>query len=83
MLHLPALVVEEGSLVDDGLRVVLNVRTSWSKEKVKTKIFTDGITNKLVGFWAEDDEAKLDMLLVRVYGQVLLKSLWSPFVFMV
>ena len=70
MLQLTSVFVDESRLVDDALRVVLSVRTTWTKESVNVKIFTDGITNKLVGFWAQDDKLKNDMLLVRVYGQV-------------
>ena len=84
MLQLTSVFVDESRLVDDALRVVLSVRTTWTKESVNVKIFTDGITNKLVGFWAQDDKLKNDMLLVRVYGQVgdemcyrLVKGLWS------
>jgi len=69
MLQLTSVFVDESRLVDDALRVVLSVRTTWTKESVNVKIFTDGITNKLVGFWAQDDKLKNDMLLVRVYGQ--------------
>ena len=84
MLQLTSVFVDESRLVDDALRVVLSVRTTWTKESVNVKIFTDGITNKLVGFWAQDDKLKNDMLLVRVYGQVgyemcyrLVNGLWS------
>jgi len=69
MLELNSLVIDESRLLDDALKVVLSVRTLWTKDSVNSKVFTDGITNKLVGFWAKDDKAKGDMLLVRVYGQ--------------
>jgi len=69
MLQLPGLVVNESRLIEDALAVVLRVRATWAEKKVHSKVFTDGITNKLVGFWTEDDKAKADMLLVRVYGQ--------------
>ena len=70
MLELNSLVINESRLLDDALKVVLSVRTSWTTDSVNSKVFTDGITNKLVGFWTKDDNAKEDMLLVRVYGQV-------------
>ena len=70
MLLLPAKTVTEARLVEDALDVVLLVKASWTVDKVKSKLFTDGITNKLVGFWTIDDSSKKDMLLVRVYGQV-------------
>ena len=33
------------------------------------QVFTDGISNKLVGCYLHDDTARKDMVLVRVYGQ--------------
>jgi len=69
MLLLSTKFVAESTLVRDALDVVLRVRSAWTEDTVKSKLFTDGITNKLVGFWAEDDSSKKDMLLVRVYGQ--------------
>ena len=33
------------------------------------QVFTDGISNKLVGCSLHGDKAKQDMVLVRVYGQ--------------
>lgn len=69
MLLLPAKTVTEARLIEDALDVVLLVKTAWTVDKVKSKLFTDGITNKLVGFWTIDDCSKKDMLLVRVYGQ--------------
>jgi len=61
--------VSESSLVDNAVEIVLRVRPEWSRDSVLHKVFTDGITNKLVGFWAKDDMGRRDTLLVRVYGQ--------------
>ena len=58
------LTTEEG-LKAGGLEVLRMVRPSWSLELVQWKVFTDGITNKLLGGWCGD---KMDMVLVRVYG---------------
>jgi len=69
MINLNNLVVDESRLLEDALKVVLQVRESWTADSVNKKVFTDGISNKLVGFWAADDHGKADMLLVRVYGQ--------------
>lgn len=69
MLSLSTKFVDESRLIQDSLDVVLRVRTSWTEDTVKSKLFTDGITNKIVGFWEVDDSCKKDMLLVRVYGQ--------------
>ena len=35
-------------------------------EKIHWKVFTDGITNKLIGVWCGDN--KEDTVLIRVYG---------------
>ena len=75
MLSLSTKFVDESRLIQDSLDVVLRVRTSWTEDTVKSKLFTDGITNKIVGFWEVDDSCKKDMLLVRVYGQV---GSWVP-----
>jgi len=45
--------------------VIKKIRPSWSEDLVQWKVFSDGITNKLIGAWCKD---KADMLLVRVYG---------------
>jgi len=45
--------------------VIKKIRPSWSEALVQWKVFSDGITNKLLGAWYKD---KTDMLLVRVYG---------------
>ena len=49
-----------------GCRKVLQmVRPSWPDQDVQLKVFTDGLTNKLVGGWYKD---KADMVLIRIYG---------------
>ena len=49
-----------------GCRKVLRmVRPCWVDEDVQLKVFTDGLTNKLVGGWYKD---KADMVLIRIYG---------------
>ncbi|KAK7866068.1 hypothetical protein R5R35_013567 [Gryllus longicercus] len=59
--------IEENDLINGSLTVLAAIRPAWSKDKIKFKIFTDGITNKLVGcFYAEDPD---DVILVRVYGK--------------
>jgi len=45
--------------------VIKQIRPSWSEDHIQWKVFSDGITNKLLGAWYKD---KADMLLVRVYG---------------
>ena len=48
------------------LEVLSRVRPTWPSSEVQLKVFTDGLTNKLVGGWHED---KRDMVLVRIYGE--------------
>ena len=48
-----------------AVEVIRTVRPSWEQELVEWKVFSDGITNKLLGAWCRD---KMDMVLVRVYG---------------
>jgi len=55
----------ETNLKAGGLEVLKTIRPSWKEECVEWKVFTDGITNKLIGAWCKD---KMDMVLVRVYG---------------
>jgi len=55
----------EDSLKAGGLAVLKHVRPSWQPSQIQFKVFTDGITNKLLGAWCG---CKEDMVLVRVYG---------------
>eukprot|EP00092_Neocalanus_flemingeri_P020439 GFUD01022143.1.p1 GENE.GFUD01022143.1~~GFUD01022143.1.p1 ORF type:complete len:345 (+),score=101.16 GFUD01022143.1:70-1104(+) len=48
------------------IEVLSRVRPSWPSSEVQLKLFTDGLTNKLVGAWHGD---KQDMVLVRIYGE--------------
>ena len=54
------------SLRDGAAQVVSLIRPSWPKGSFKFKIFTDGISNKLIGIYL--DKNRKDMVLVRVYG---------------
>uniref|UniRef100_A0A8B9FKX5 ethanolamine kinase n=1 Tax=Amazona collaria TaxID=241587 RepID=A0A8B9FKX5_9PSIT len=59
--------VDEGDVVPGALRLVRELRPGWEPARVKTKLFTDGITNKLVACYM--DEGMTDAVLVRVYGR--------------
>uniref|UniRef100_A0A8C6JCP8 ethanolamine kinase n=1 Tax=Melopsittacus undulatus TaxID=13146 RepID=A0A8C6JCP8_MELUD len=59
--------VDEGDVVPGALRLVRELRPGWEPDRVKTKLFTDGITNKLVACYT--DEGMADAVLVRVYGR--------------
>ena len=53
------------SLKEGAVAVLAVIRPDWNPKEIQFKIFTDGITNKLVGTWCGD---KNDTVLVRVYG---------------
>lgn len=53
----------ESSLKAGAASVLKQIRPSW--DSTEWKVFTDGITNKLIGGWNKD---KQDTVLVRVYG---------------
>ncbi|XP_064895044.1 ethanolamine kinase 2 isoform X1 [Columba livia] len=61
------IVVDEGDVLPGALRLMRELRPGWEPGRVKTKLFTDGITNKLVACYT--DEAMADAVLVRVYGR--------------
>ena len=53
--------------MEEGCREVINlVRPTWPVTQIQIKVFTDGLTNKLVGGWFKD---KQDTVLVRIYGE--------------
>ncbi|NWS75945.1 EKI2 kinase, partial [Crotophaga sulcirostris] len=64
--HLP-IAVDERDVLPGALRLVRELRPTWETGSVKTKLFTDGITNKLVACYT--DEGMADAVLVRVYGR--------------
>ncbi|KAM9369380.1 ethanolamine kinase 2 [Phaethornis superciliosus] len=59
--------VEEGDVLPGALRLMRELRPGWEPARVKTKLFTEGITNKLVACYT--DEGMEDAVLVRIYGR--------------
>ena len=57
----------EKTLREGACSLVSKLRPAWPLHEFKYKIFTDGISNKLIGVYVKED--KTDMVLVRVYGQ--------------
>ncbi|XP_034244266.1 ethanolamine kinase 1 isoform X2 [Thrips palmi] len=55
--------MEMATLYDGAAEVIASIRPSWKLSEVKYKLFTDGITNKLVHCSVPDD-----VLLIRIYG---------------
>ncbi|XP_023496094.1 ethanolamine kinase 2 isoform X2 [Equus caballus] len=59
--------VDQDDILPGALRLIRELRPHWKPEQVRTKRFTDGITNKLVACYVEEDMQ--DCVLVRVYGE--------------
>lgn len=62
------LVIDGSSIngLQSGAReIVRNIRPNWKENELQFKVYTDGITNRLIGVWHED---RNDQILVRVYG---------------
>lgn len=60
------LTVLEGAYREGALRLLKELRPDWKPEDVTTQVFTDGITNKLIGCYVGDTME--DVVLVRIYG---------------
>ncbi|XP_034092433.1 ethanolamine kinase 2 isoform X2 [Gymnodraco acuticeps] len=58
--------VDEHNVTEGAMKLIKDLRPAWDANRVKTKLFTDGTTNKLVGCYVEDRPE--DVVLVRVYG---------------
>ncbi|XP_017875611.1 ethanolamine kinase [Ceratina calcarata] len=58
--------VDENEIVAGAKEIIKKIRPTWSLDKLNFKIFTDGITNKLIGVWYVGHYS--DMVLIRVYG---------------
>ncbi|XP_041967052.1 ethanolamine kinase 1-like [Alosa sapidissima] len=69
LLHLKISVKEEEphSGVMELLRIL---RPKWRTEDIKTKVFTEGITNQLMGCYTGCLRSSDDVVLVRVYGNM-------------
>ncbi|XP_018614221.1 ethanolamine kinase 2 isoform X1 [Scleropages formosus] len=58
--------VDEHNVTPGAMKLIQELRPAWDISLVKTKLFTDGTTNKLVGCFVEEHPE--DVVLVRVYG---------------
>ena len=65
-LDLQVDLLDEDKLKADSLVLFQSIRPDWRPETINWKVFTDGITNKLVGAWNGDKRE--DTVLIRVYG---------------
>ena len=57
---------DDQKLKCDSLDILKVIRPDWTASEINWRVFTDGITNKLVGAWSGSD--KTDTVLIRVYG---------------
>nr|XP_032834069.1 ethanolamine kinase 1-like [Petromyzon marinus] len=60
--------VHEHDLEAGALQLLKHVRPEWKAADVNMKLFTDGITNKLVG--CSRGDSREDVVLIRVYGNM-------------
>ncbi|KAK2874886.1 hypothetical protein Q8A67_022039 [Cirrhinus molitorella] len=58
--------VDEHNVTEGAMKLIKELRPGWDPNLIRTKFFTDGTTNKLVGCYVED--CLEDVVLVRVYG---------------
>ncbi|XP_052465305.1 ethanolamine kinase 1-like [Carassius gibelio] len=58
--------VDEHNVTEGAMKLIKQLRPGWDPNLIRTKLFTDGTTNKLVGCYVED--CLDDTVLVRVYG---------------
>ncbi|CAH2221260.1 ethanolamine kinase 2 isoform X2 [Pelobates cultripes] len=59
--------VDEQNVIPGALRLIHELRPDWNPQDVQTKLFTDGLTNKLLACFVD---AKMDdAVLVRIYGK--------------
>ncbi|XP_053310337.1 ethanolamine kinase 2 [Spea bombifrons] len=59
--------VDEQNVIPGALCLMKELRPEWNPRDIRTKLFTDGITNKLLACYV-DTEMK-DAVLVRIYGK--------------
>ncbi|KAK2152901.1 hypothetical protein LSH36_315g03165 [Paralvinella palmiformis] len=56
--------------LQEGARAILKrIRPKWKYDAIKFKIFTVGITNKLIGCYQQHDCDMNDCILIRIYGK--------------
>ncbi|XP_022114554.2 ethanolamine kinase [Pieris rapae] len=61
--------IEENNIYPGVLKILHEIRPEWPEDKINFKLFTDGITNKLVACEIRDKTDKRDnIVLVRIYG---------------
>ncbi|XP_075191756.1 ethanolamine kinase 2 [Anomaloglossus baeobatrachus] len=62
-----SIAVDEQNVIPGALSLIRELRPDWELQHVQTKLFTDGITNKLLACYV--DPCMKDAVLVRIYGK--------------
>ncbi|RXM97234.1 Ethanolamine kinase 1 [Acipenser ruthenus] len=74
-IHVPAcapavpkldITVDDKDISAGAMKLIKELRPNWDPSEVKMKLFTDGITNKLIGCYV--GKGMEDVVLVRIYG---------------
>ncbi|XP_043498263.1 ethanolamine kinase 1 [Polistes fuscatus] len=60
------IIVNENEIEKGAIEIIKQIRPFWPLDQLQFKLFTNGITNKLVGVWYP--EHYTDMVLIRIYG---------------
>lgn len=55
------------SIMDGAVEIARSIRPPWQECRIEVKVYTDGITNRLVGCYVPDKPD--DIVLIRVYGE--------------
>ena len=58
---------DDQKLKSGSLNILKLIRPGWTASQIHWRVFTDGITNKLLGAWSGSDNT--DTVLIRVYGR--------------
>ncbi|KAL7632678.1 UNVERIFIED_CONTAM: hypothetical protein RMT77_017003 [Armadillidium vulgare] len=54
------------SIKTGAIEILKHIKPDWNEDKLNFKIYTEGISNKLIGIWYENFN---DQVLVRIYGE--------------
>ncbi|XP_062409610.1 ethanolamine kinase 1-like isoform X1 [Sardina pilchardus] len=70
LLHLNIHIKEDEDSHNGVVKLLRIIRPQWRIEDIKKKVFTEGITNQLTGFYTGCLRSSDDVVLVRVYGHM-------------
>lgn len=62
------LTIDLDNYIDGTMQIICVVRPAWNKGNIKIKTFTDGISNKVLGFTHKED--KSDIVIIRINGNM-------------